>query len=644
MRNSIKVLIVDDDKSSTALLSEVVKRLGLKPVVANKPADALNVVRLQTVHAALVDVLLPKMSGVDLVQEFRKTKFGDNPVIFVSGVFKDKAFAAETLKKTAAVDFLFKPFGAEDMIASLKKSLGSVLSAEKWSVQSLLTRKMNHTRERAKAIENLDQVKGFDFPFVLSFILESRMSGHLNIVNDSGEIFGVSINKGAISEVDSADSQSSSVLSLINNGFLAQEDWEAFQNSGAAKRFPLERLIEEGFVSPHAVSVARRDQIISDFRAICVSASLQLNFVPQEEAADDSKQVVSISDLLPVFMESIKEFFPIDYLEAFYESVLESPLQISEESSPVAGSIFANPMFASVANVLNGIEKNETLSAVMARYPDKKELVLECVHLLILSGVAAFTDLNAAKNLSATFDRYTKLWGELKGRTPDKVFEYFGANISNVDHINAIFEEFTRSNNPDQLPADASPELRELCRKCADLVKNAHAVMTDKDKRLAMFAAQKAHKEERAKRSNKLTAEGLDFLRKGQFKQAIAKLKEAEEAQATTLQFLISVWAEIKAGGASKVRLQELNLMLDRLPVDDRKSPYYFMALGLVKKGLGDSAANVYFEKVLQIDNLFVEARRELNALNGAPKKEKLDIFTGDITEIVSALFKRKAE
>lgn len=644
MRNSVKVLIVDDDKSSTALLSEVVKRLGLKPVVANKPADALNVVRLQTVHAALVDVLLPKMSGVDLVQEFRKTKFGDNPVIFVSGVFKDKAFAAETLKKTAAVDFMFKPFGAEDLIASLKKSLGSILSAEKWSVQSLLTRKMNHTRERAKAIENLDQVKGFDFPFVLSFILESQMSGHLNIVNDSGEIFGVSINKGAISEVDSADSQSSSVLSLINNGFLAQEDWEAFQNSGAAKRFPLERFIEEGFVSPHAVSVARREQIISDFRAICVSASLQLNFVPQEESADDSKQVVSISDLLPVFMESVKEFFPADYLEAFYQSVLESPLQLARESSPAAGLIFANPMFATVANVLDGIEKNETLKAVIARYPDKRELVLECVHLLILSGVAAFTDLNAAKNLSATFDRYTKLWGELKGRTPDKVFEYFGANISSVDHINAIFEEFIRSNNPDQLPADASPELRELCRKCADLVKNAHAVMTDKDKRMAMFEAQKADKEERAKRSNKLTAEGLDLLRKGQFKPAIAKLKEAEEAQATTLQFLISVWAEIKAGGASKVRLQELNLMLDRLPVDDRKSPYYFMALGLVKKGLGDSTASVYFEKVLQLDNLFVEARRELNTLNGAPKKEKLDIFTGDITEIVSALFKRKAE
>ena len=35
---------------------------------------------------------LPKMTGVELVNEFRKTKFAENPVVFVSGVFKDKTY------------------------------------------------------------------------------------------------------------------------------------------------------------------------------------------------------------------------------------------------------------------------------------------------------------------------------------------------------------------------------------------------------------------------------------------------------------------------------------------------------------------------------------------------------------------------
>jgi FixJ family two-component response regulator len=644
MRNSAKVLIVDDDKSSSVLLSEVVKRLGFKPVVANKPADALNVVRLQTVQAALVDVLLPKMSGVDLVQEFRKTKFGDNPVVFVSGVFKDKTFAADTMKKTGAVEFLFKPFGAEELISSIRTALGTLLSMEKWSVQSLLTRKMNHARERAKAIENLEQVKGHDFPFVLSFILESDVSGHLNIVNDSGEIFGVSINQGFISEVDSVESQATAILALISNGYLAQEDWDAYQISNGPRRVHLERLVQDGLVSPHAISVAKREQIIYDFRSICGSATLQLNFVPQDENPEANKYAVSIPELLGVFVDSMKEFFPGEYLREFYAIVMDSPLQLAK-ASETADAIFQTPLFNGIPNVRDAIEKKEALKNILERYPEQQDLVLECIHLLVLNGIAVFNDVYAAKTLSDTIDRYTNLWAQLKDRSPDKVFEYFGANISNIDNVNAIFEEFTRSNNPEQLPPDSTPELRELCRKCFDLVKNAHAVLTDNEKRAAMFEAKKADQAERTKMSNKITAEGLDLLRKGQFQPALKKLKEAEAMQSSTLQYLIMVWAEIKGGGVNKTRFQEIMRKLDSLPADDRKSPYYFMALGLVKKGLGDPAAATYFEKVLQLDSLFVEARRELNTLNQTqPKKEKLDIFTGDITEIVSALFKRKAE
>src|ERR1700739_2733840 len=99
MRNAPKVLIVDDDKAFAQSLSETVKRMGFKPVIATKSVDALNVVRLQTVHAAIVDVLLPKMTGAELVSEFRKTKFGDNRVGFVSGVFKAKALRAGAMAK-----------------------------------------------------------------------------------------------------------------------------------------------------------------------------------------------------------------------------------------------------------------------------------------------------------------------------------------------------------------------------------------------------------------------------------------------------------------------------------------------------------------------------------------------------------------
>jgi len=645
MRNSVKVLIVDDDKGSSQVLSEVVKRLGFKPIVTNKPADALNVVRLQTVHAALVDVLLPKMSGVDLVMEFRKTKFADNPVIFVSGVFKDKTFANDALKKTDAIDFLFKPFSNDELLDSLRRALGPLLISERWSVQSLLTRKLTSPRERAKAIEHLEQIKGLDFPFVLAFLLDSGVSGHLNIVNDAGEIFGVSLSMGCINEVDSTESQSTAVLALISNGYLAQEDWDEYQASGH-KKFPLERLVQEGYVSPHAVSVAKREQIIYDFKSICAAEVLQLNFVPQEDGEELPKHAVRMGELMTIFVFSMNEFFPQSYLIDFYGPTVSSPMQFGKASEE-APALLASPNFAAVVGLREHIEKGGTLEQFLAEHPGQHEIAYQAVHLLVLNGMISFDDVHRARDLSSTAERYKKLWAELQHRTPDKVFEYFGASSNaSAAVLTNIFEEYVKSNNPEHLPKEASPELKEVCKKCYELVRNAHIVMTDENKRVMFFEDMKRKSADNIKLSNKLAAEGLDLLRKGQFSQALAKVKEAEARHATSLQFLIQVWAEIKAGAHNdKVRLAEISKKLDAMPAEDRKSAYYFMALGLVKRSLGDPASTGYFEKALQMDSQFVEARRELNAMNvKQPKKDKLDLFTGDITEIVSQLFKRKAD
>src|SRR5690606_11943691 len=102
-------------------------------------------------------------------------------------------------------------------------------------------------------------------------------SGHLNIVNDQGELFGVTINNGYVVNVDSSDSQANAILTLISNGFLNQEDFDEFQRDGNRK-FTIEHLIQEGLVSPHAVAQAKLMQCLADLKTICQSSSMHLNF------------------------------------------------------------------------------------------------------------------------------------------------------------------------------------------------------------------------------------------------------------------------------------------------------------------------------------------------------------------------------
>lgn len=641
----VRVLIVDDDKASANLLAEVVKRMGFTPILAHKPADALNVVRLQTVHAAIVDVLLPKMSGVDLALEFRGTKFGDNPIIIVSGIFKDKAFASESIKKTGALNFIFKPFSADEIMASLGKALESHLKASKWTVQSLLTRQLKSGRDRAKAIEYLEEIRGLDFPFVLSTLMDPDVTGTLNIVNTQGEIFGVQLNKGRIETVDSSESQSNAILNLTGNGFLSHDDWDEFKSDGNTKHV-LKRLINQGYVSPHAVREALHHQIVTDLISICGARSIKLNFAMSESTEEPSDEAMTRQKLLVLMSQSLESVFTHQDFEEFYGPVKQAPIQVvgSEEDLSV---FWKMPMFQGMDDFRNLVMQGGTLENA-ARDQEYNMRLFKCLHYLVLSHMIIFTDIAKVKNLNNMLARYRKLHADLEVMTPDKIFEFFGANShANPEAIQKIFDEYALSNHPGQIPKEASAELKELCRKCFDIVSAAKEVLVDDDKRAQLMDDLKAQAGEKQSKASKLVNQGMDLLRRGQAQQAFAVLKDAEALHQTPRGSLIITWAEIKSGvPAGKPRYFEMLSKIESLPAEERRTALYYMVLGLLKKGLGDATATQHFEKSLQLDPQFVEARRELNASVNATNasKKSTDIFNADITQIVSQIFRRKAD
>ncbi|MBX3020765.1 MAG: response regulator [Bdellovibrionales bacterium] len=643
MRNVIKVLIVDDDKSSATLLSEVVKRLGFKPIIAMKATDGLNVAKLQTVHAAIIDVLLPKIGGVDLALEFRKTKFAENPIIFVSGVFKDKNFATESIRKTGALEFLFKPFNAEELQTALSNALASQMVTEKMTAQSLLVRRLDSTRDKAKAIEHLEQVRGLEFPFVLSILLDAGLSGHLNIVNDAGEIFGVTFSKGTIAEVDSTESQVTGVLALIKNGFMTQEDFDAFQTE-ASKKLPLDRLVQEGLVSPHAVAVAKHEQILHDFKSICASQTMQVNFVPQEDSETPPKHAVKMKELLRIMASAMDEFFPASYLAEFYSVVKASPMHLARTPDQVA-PIWESKLFSPLTALRQAVEEGGTLETVLAAHPKMIAQVYQCLHYLVLSRNVVFDDVQRTKSLNTMLERYQQLLDQISGKTPDKVFEYFGGGERPAPSaVLRMWDQYQKSNSPDQLPKDATQELRDLCQRCYDIFEGAKDVMADEQKRAALFESLKVEGHARHKKSNEMAAQALELLRKGQFEKAIAICKEAMAVQSTSLTFLIQTWAQVKGGVVTqKPQLLELVKKLDGMAPDDRKSTYWYMTMGLLKKALLDVSAISMFEKVIEMDSTFMEARRELNSISQTNTR-KVDILNGDISAVVSQLFRTKAK
>src|SRR5690606_28693874 len=132
------------------------------------------------------DCMLPKMNGIELVNEFRKSRFQDNPVILMSGIFRDKSFAADAIKKTKAVGFLSKPYDLNELKSLIEDNL-TVRSEDEVRLTSLISKHNSSPREQLKWIEKMEEVRGDELPLITSVLMAGEFSGYLNLVGGDEE-------------------------------------------------------------------------------------------------------------------------------------------------------------------------------------------------------------------------------------------------------------------------------------------------------------------------------------------------------------------------------------------------------------------------------------------------------------------------
>lgn len=123
------ILIVDDTKANIAVLVEMLKtdyRLG----VATSGPMALEAVGRVRPDLILLDVMMPGMSGYEVCRRLKSDPaMNEVPVIFISALReardKTEGFAA------GAVDFISKPFDANEVKARLRTHLSLKLADRK---------------------------------------------------------------------------------------------------------------------------------------------------------------------------------------------------------------------------------------------------------------------------------------------------------------------------------------------------------------------------------------------------------------------------------------------------------------------------------------------------------------------------------
>jgi CheY-like chemotaxis protein len=77
------ILITDDDAAARETLREIFEPVGYRTFLAESGEEALDIVKEQDVHLALMDLHLPKLSGLETISLVRQIK-GVLPVILIT--------------------------------------------------------------------------------------------------------------------------------------------------------------------------------------------------------------------------------------------------------------------------------------------------------------------------------------------------------------------------------------------------------------------------------------------------------------------------------------------------------------------------------------------------------------------------------
>lgn len=114
-----KILIVDDEENIVSLIDYNLKSAGFQTLTAYNGQDGLTMALEHQPDLIVLDLMLPKMDGFDVVRELRKSS--DVPVLMLTA--RSEEFDRVLALELGADDYLTKPFSIRELIARVKAIL-----------------------------------------------------------------------------------------------------------------------------------------------------------------------------------------------------------------------------------------------------------------------------------------------------------------------------------------------------------------------------------------------------------------------------------------------------------------------------------------------------------------------------------------
>lgn len=114
------ILLVEDELSLQKIITFDLKSAGFNPVVCNDGQEALDQIQQSTFDIYLLDWDLPTKSGIEILEEIRKTDISAHVIMITA---KDEEYNKIEAFNLGADDYIVKPFSSRELILRMKAAI-----------------------------------------------------------------------------------------------------------------------------------------------------------------------------------------------------------------------------------------------------------------------------------------------------------------------------------------------------------------------------------------------------------------------------------------------------------------------------------------------------------------------------------------
>lgn len=636
-----KILILEDDETVRNSLKEILSRAGHSVFTASRPDEANGILAANGgLEFLFCDCLLPQMTGLDFIKQARAnypaSKF---KVVLMSGIYTDKAFIQEATQSTQAVAFMKKPFDMEQVLKIVKKEEAPRReeSTARKKLYQMFANPTVTSRQKRKVIESIEEVSGFDLPFLYSLLVETKSSGYLNIYNSDGSVSGISFCNGNIVGVDVDDRTTFLGEMLIQSGYATPKDvQEALRDKNNRKIGNY--LIQNNQLSPHAFDLILMEQMNIRLVRTIVDQKIRVNFASAE--VEMSNPSIDADTLSYYLHDWIASKISVSWLKSLYvmwagNVIVKSPTFRDDHPA------LTMSLVKSLDGLTVKLNNQVTLTQLLEIKGYSEVAVYKAIHFLLTKGLVVFAQRAAFTNPAEQLKVIRKIHAELEHKNSYEIVAYMetGTGGGSAESILADFMTLLGEE-----PSDRASEVYSYWHKVRALAEEAISASKDSNK-IDQFRQASQRSEAEAKlKATSLMEEVKKALQYTQFAKALEILAEVATMNPQMHQLhLYSAWAKLGSVDVAKKQfvLKEVELELLQVPPDERYDTLFPFVIGLFNKIKGDMvAARKSFEKSVALDPSFIPARRELSILSSQNKKQ--DVFNMDLKQAISGFFKKR--